>query len=114
MIGQIFDIIAAFQWPLLASFYIAAAASFFMALLLARTTLPVHPAMVYLLATRVFVLDPQVMRSAVLTAAMAPGANVFLFASMYNRGKGVAASAILLATSASIFTVSGWIWFLGG
>ncbi len=71
-----------------------------------------HPFLVYLLATRVFALEPQVMRSAVLTAAMAPGANVFLFASMYNRGKGVAASAILLATSASIFTIAGWIWFL--
>ena len=77
-------------------------------------SLLVHPAIVYLLATRVFVLEPQVMRSAVLTAAMAPGANAFLFASMYSRGKGVAASAILLATSASVFTVSGWIWFLGG
>ncbi len=72
-----------------------------------------HPFMVYLLATRVFSLEPQVMKSAVLTAAMAPGANAFLFASIYNRGKGVAASAILLATSASVFTLAGWIWFLG-
>jgi len=75
-------------------------------------SLLVHPLLVYLLATRVFLLEPQVMRSAVLTAAMAPGANAFLFASIYNRGKGVAASAILLATSASVFTVAGWIWFL--
>jgi len=76
-------------------------------------SLVIHPMIVYLLATKVFALEPHVMRNAVLTAAMAPGANAFLFASMYNRGKGVAASAILLATSASIFTVAGWIWFMG-
>ncbi len=75
-------------------------------------SLLVHPLLVYLLATRVFSLEPQVMRNAVLTAAMAPGANAFLFASMYGRGKGVAASAIILATSASVFTIAGWIWFL--
>ncbi len=71
-----------------------------------------HPALVYLLATRVFVLDPQVMRNAVLMAAMAPGVNTFVFATMYGRSKGVAASTILLATGASVFTAAGWIWFL--
>jgi len=76
-------------------------------------SLLVHPALVYLLATQVFTLDTQVMRNAVLMAAMAPGINSFVFASMYERGKGVAASAILLATSASVFTAAGWIWFLG-
>lgn len=76
-------------------------------------SLIIHPLLVYLLATRVFALDPQVMRNAVLTAAMAPGANAFLFASIYDRGKNVAASAILLATSGSVITISGWIWFLG-
>jgi predicted permease len=83
------------------------------AFMVSTLSLLVHPLLVYLLATRVFSLEPQVMRSAVLTAAMAPGANAFLFASMYNRAKGVAASAILMATSASVFTASGWIWFLG-
>lgn len=71
------------------------------------------PAMVYLMATQVFMLETRVMRNAVLMAAMAPGVNAFVFATMYNRSKGVAASAILLATSASVFTASAWIWFLG-
>ncbi len=91
----------------------ALGASLGQASMVSTLSLLVHPLMVYLLATRVFSLEPQVMRSAVLTAAMAPGANVFLFATMYNRAKGVAASTILLATSASIFTIAGWIWFLG-
>lgn len=83
------------------------------AFMVSTVSLLVHPLLVYLLATKVFYLEPQVMKNAVLTAAMAPGANAFLFATMYNRGKGVAASAILLATSASVFTVAGWIWFMG-
>lgn len=72
-----------------------------------------HPAFVYLLATQVFFLEVQMMRNAVLMAAMAPGVNAFVFATMYGRSKGVAASTILLATSASVFTAAGWIWFLG-
>ena len=73
----------------------------------------VHPLLVYLLANYAFSVAPQVMRNAVLMAAMAPGVNAFVFATMYGRAKGVAASTILLATSASVFTASGWIWFLG-
>ena len=83
------------------------------AFMVSTLSLLVHPLLVYLLATKVFQLEPQVMRNAVLTAAMAPGVNAFVFASMYNRGKGVAASTVLLATSASVFTVAGWIWFMG-
>jgi len=83
------------------------------AFMVSTLSLLVHPLLVYLLATKVFHLEPQVMRNAVLTAAMAPGNNTFLFATIYSRGKGVAASAILLATSASVFTVAGWIWLLG-
>ena len=75
--------------------------------------LVLHPTLVYLFATQLFFLDAQVMRNAVLMAAMAPGINAFVFATMYDRSKGVAASTILLATSASIFTAAGWIWFLG-
>jgi predicted permease len=47
-------------------------------------------------------------RSAVLTAAMAPGVNTYLFANMYGVGRRVAASSILLGTILCIF--STWIW----
>ena len=47
-------------------------------------------------------------RSAVITAAMAPGVNSYIFASMYGRAKRVAASSVLLATAASILTA--WLW----
>jgi len=88
-------------------------ASIGQATMVTSLSLLLHPALVYLLATQVFFLAPEVMRNAVLMAAMAPGVNAFVFASMYGRATGVAASTILLATSASVFTAAGWIWFLG-
>ena len=50
----------------------------------------------------------------VLMAAMAPGINGYLFASMYQRGQDTAASTVLLGTTASIVTVSAWLWVLQG
>ncbi len=54
------------------------------------------------------------MRSAVVTAAMAPGVNTYVFASMYARGQAQAASAVLLATALSVLTASVWLAILGG
>lgn len=71
-------------------------------------SLVAHPAITYGLGTRVFSLDQDALRSAVLTAAMAPGINTFLFANMYGVAQRVAASAVLVATAMSILTV--WVW----
>ncbi len=46
--------------------------------------------------------------SAVLTAAMAPGINSYIFANMYGVARRVAASSVLIATALSILTV--WVW----
>lgn len=51
-------------------------------------------------------------RSAVLTAAMAPGVNAYIFANMYGVGKRVAATSVLVATVLSILTVSVWLTVL--
>ena len=48
------------------------------------------------------------MRSAVVTASMAPGVNAYLFSHLYGVAKRVTASAVLLATAGSIATV--WLW----
>lgn len=66
-----------------------------------------HPAIVFGLGTA-FGLSVDGMRSAVLTAAMAPGVNAYVFANMYGVAKRVAASSVLMGTAASIFTV--WVW----
>jgi malonate transporter and related proteins len=81
---------------------------------IATLSLLVHPAIVWTLATQVFDLPPEFVRGAVVTAAMAPGVNTYVFASLYARGQAQAASAILLATAVSVLTVSAWLALLGG
>ncbi len=48
------------------------------------------------------------MRSAIVTASMAPGINAYLFANMYGRAMRVAASTVLIGTALSVVTV--WLW----
>lgn len=71
-------------------------------------SLVLHPGVTYLLGRFVFHLDTPALRSATVTAAMAPGVNAYMFAFMYGVGKRVAASSILVATSLCIGSV--WIW----
>ena len=80
--------------------------------LLCALTLLVHPAVTYALGRYVFGLSVEQLRSAVLTAAMAPGVNAFLFANMYGVAKRVAASTVLLATGGTIITAWGWLYLL--
>lgn len=47
-------------------------------------------------------------RSAVVTAAMAPGVNAYIFANIYGHAKRVAASSVLLSTGLTI--VTAWVW----
>ena len=68
-----------------------------------------HPALVYLFGTMTS-LKQDLFRSAVLNAAMAPGFNVYIFANIYGRAKRVAASSVLVATGASVFTI--WLWLI--
>lgn len=72
-----------------------------------------HPAIAYVMCTLVFDLPIEFTRSAVVTAAMAPGINAYVFANMYNRAKGAAASAVLLGTLTSIFSASMWLVIVG-
>lgn len=66
-----------------------------------------HPAITFGL-TQVFGVDIAGTRSAVMTAAMPPGVNAYLFANIYGSARRVAASSVLIATAASIIT--GWMW----
>lgn len=70
-------------------------------------SLIVHPAITFGLG-RLLGLGPEAMRSAVITAAMAPGVNVYVFANIYGRARRVAASAVLLGTVGVMAT--GWLW----
>jgi malonate transporter len=70
-----------------------------------------HPSLVWI-SGQALSLDQAGLRSAVLTSAMAPGINSYVFANMYGAARRVAASAVLFSTSASIITVWGWLYFL--
>jgi len=70
-------------------------------------TLMIHPAIVWALGATLS-LPTDLFRSGVLTAAMAPGFNAYIFANMYGRARRVAASSVLLATGSSVITV--WMW----
>ncbi|WP_083101024.1 AEC family transporter [Pseudophaeobacter leonis] len=73
------------------------------------TALMVHPSIVWIMGGTLGVKQ-DLFRSGVLNAAMAPGFNAYIFANMYGRAKRVAASSVLIATAASVFTV--WFWLL--
>ncbi len=71
-----------------------------------------HPAITWGLGTQVFDLTTAQLRSAVLTGAMAPGVNAYLFANSYGAAKRVAASSVLLATLISVLTIPVWLQML--
>ena len=70
-------------------------------------SLILHPSITWLMGSALD-LDRDAFRSAVLTAAMAPGINTYIFANMYGVAKRVAASSVLIATGLSVLTV--WVW----
>jgi len=75
-------------------------------------SLILHPLIVWGMGTAV-ALSEEAFRSAVVTAAMAPGVNAYVFANMYGCAKRVAASSVLLATGLSILSVWMWLALLG-
>lgn len=75
-------------------------------------SLVLHPSVALLMTTQVFDLPTGMVRSAVLTAAMAPGVNTYIFANMYRRAKRVAATAVLVGTAASVVSVTFWLQVL--
>jgi malonate transporter and related proteins len=76
-------------------------------LFICAVTLILHPAIVYVLGLSVG-LDKDAFRSLVLTAAMAPGVNAYVFADMYGAARRVVASSVLITTAMTVLTA--WVW----
>ncbi|KQI68881.1 malonate transporter [Loktanella sp. 3ANDIMAR09] len=74
-------------------------------------SLGLHPLFVWTMG-RATGLDIADFRSAILTAAMAPGVNAYVFANMYGRARRVVASSVLIATVGSVLTIWGWLYIL--
>jgi malonate transporter len=72
----------------------------------------VHPAVVWLLATQLFALEPFWANAAVIFAAGPVGANVFIFAQHYEAGVESASSAIVISTGLAMITISALLLIL--
>jgi malonate transporter and related proteins len=70
-------------------------------------SLGLHPVITWTLGLG-FGLETPVLRSAVITAAMAPGINAYVFANMYGCARRVVASSVLFANAFAILTT--WLW----
>ena len=79
------------------------------ALMISVFSLIIHPLLTFTLGNHIFLISDQELRSAVITAAMAPGVNAFIFASMYKRSIEIAASSVSICTALSIITSGFWI-----
>ncbi|MDF1856290.1 AEC family transporter [Pseudooceanicola sp.] len=69
--------------------------------------LMVHPALMWATGS-VAGLSQSAFRSAVITAAVAPGVNSYVFANIYGRAERVAASSVLMTTMGCLLSV--WLW----
>ena len=76
-------------------------------------SLLLHPLIAWGLGRTIGNLSQEQLRAAVVTAAMAPGVNTYIFADMYGAARRVVASSILFGTALTVLTASTWIWFLG-
>ena len=74
-------------------------------------SLILHPTLVWAFGS-LWNLPPATFRSAILTSAMAPGINGYIFANMYGVAKRVAASTVLFGTALAILTTWGWLALL--
>jgi predicted permease len=81
-------------------------------LMIMAVGLVIHPMITLGLGT-VLEVPHDALRNGVITAAMAPGVNAYIFADMYGRAKRVNATAVLLSTVASVLTVWVWLQILG-
>ena len=70
-------------------------------------SLLLHPALTWAMGQATGLTRSE-LRSAVVTAAMPPGVNAYIFASIYGVAKRVAASSVLIGTAAALLTA--WVW----
>jgi predicted permease len=80
-------------------------------LFICAISLVLHPAITLGLG-RALGLSTEGLRSAVVTGAMAPGVNAYLFANLYGVARRVAASAVLIGTGLTILTATVWLSIL--
>ena len=81
-------------------------------IMIAFISLFIHPLLTIYLGINIFIITEEELRSAIITAAMAPGVNAFIFSNMYKKSIEIAASSVILCTAISIFSSAMWISYI--
>ncbi len=84
------------------------------ALISSLLKLVIHPLIALIFTYYIFGLSLDLVRVAVLTAAMPSGLNVYIFATFYNRSTDVAANTVLQSTVLGVLSISAWLLILQG
>ena len=79
---------------------------------LSSAKLIAQPAITWVLAGPILKLDPFLVTSAVLIAALPTGTGPFMLAEFYGRGRRLTAQVVLVTTLISVVTVAALIAFL--
>ncbi|PCI03146.1 MAG: malonate transporter [Hyphomicrobiales bacterium] len=75
-------------------------------------SLILHPAVALLISHYILDLPKIYVLASVVVAAMPPGVNGYIFASLYDRAVSVAASSLVMASVFSVVTITGWLLIL--
>jgi predicted permease len=81
-------------------------------LAIAVLSLIIHPAIALGLSHYVLALPAHMVIAIVTVAAMPPGVNIYIFASLYDRAVPLAASALVISTAIGVASISVWIYAL--
>ena len=81
-------------------------------IMIACISLFIQPLLTVYFGKNIFTISEEELKSAVITAAMAPGVNAFIFSNMYQRSIEIAASSVILCTAISIFSCAAWITYI--
>lgn len=81
-------------------------------LMVGSLSLFLQPLIALIITHYIFDIPHELVRTAVVVGAMPPGMNIYIFATMYKKAENLAASALLISTILSIFTISFWLWLL--
>lgn len=68
-----------------------------------------HPLLAFVTAKYIFDLPNEIIQPIVILAAMPSGINSYVFASMYDKATGNAASTIIFSTLLSVITITVWL-----
>ena len=81
-------------------------------IMIAFISLFIQPLLTVYFGRNIFIITEEELRSAIITAAMAPGVNAFTFSNMYQKSIEIAASSVILCTAISIFSSAFWITYI--